>query len=61
MIDIIELSVEFITETILLPVLAMYRRLVTGLRANSVGFSPTFIVSITELSVELITDTEVLP
>jgi hypothetical protein len=41
MIDIIELSAEFITETMLLPALVTYRRLVTGLRANSVGFSPT--------------------
>jgi len=64
-VSIIELSVELITDIVLLSVLATYRRLLFELSARllfrlrgakSLGLSPALIVSIIEKSVELITE-----
>ena len=55
-VSIIELSVEFTTDIVLLSVLATYRRLLLGLSAKSLGLSPALIVSIIEMSVELTTE-----
>ncbi len=51
-----ELSVELMTEIELSKKLATYTRVFDGLRAKSVGFLPTLIISITELSKEFMTD-----